>query len=290
MSSASVHRTALRVLTLPALAWLGLCGWVWLAQRSLLYHPHTLEKSAAQELAASVGARALRDPHGQLLAWQFVGTQTCSSHWLMAHGNAGMALQRAYVAQRLREQLGPGACLSVIEYPGFGAAAGQPSRHTLVEQASAAWNALDTPPAVPRFLIGESLGTGVVAELAARFGPQVAGILLLTPYEDLAEVAASHFPWLPSRWLLRDRFEPMRLLRDYDGPVQLIVAGADRVIEPVHAQRLAAGLRNAHLHTEPGLDHNELEYRPHWWTLVQQLHAHGLTGGQRPSELEPERN
>lgn len=270
-------RSLCKLAVLATAVWLCLCVWLLLAQRQMLYFPQRSSWIEAQQLAARHGAAALQTIEGGLLGWQFVTPGVaCSSHWLMAHGNAGMALHRAYVATQLRAHLGQGACLSIIEYPGYGAASGTPSRESLLAQAQQSWERLTSHPRVPVFLIGESLGTGVVAELAAKYPERVAGLLLLTPYEELASVAASHFPWLPVRWLLRDNFAPAQALSEYRGPVQLVVAGLDRVIPPVHAQRLAQVLHDGQVHVEADLDHNDLQLRPGWWALLVDLQQRAL--------------
>lgn len=265
-------------IALPLAVWLGLVGYVGVNQASLLYFPTRLSDRQAEALAQREGAVAMRDATGTLLGWRFAAADgaTCTSEWLLAHGNGGMALDRAYMVERLRIAVAAGACLSILEYPGYGAADGAPSRieimrraRLLLAQVQAASAAMEPPP--PLLLIGESLGTGVVAELAESAPGQVAGLLLLTPYEDLAAVASDHFPWLPASVILRDRFRPAQALADYPGPVQLIVAGADTLIPPPHAQALAAALRQPRMHVEPGLDHNQLERRPGWWSQVRAL-------------------
>lgn len=263
------------LLAAPIGLWLLLLALVWAIQTRLLYYPTRISAKQAGSIAASLGATALRDVHGALLGWRWVpvGTASCSSEWLLAHGNGGMALDRAYMAERLRTAVAPDSCLNILEYPGYGAADGQPSRVAIMRRARALVEqvrGLRGPP-VPLLLIGESLGTGVVAELAQTMPEQYAGLLLLTPYADLAAVAQDHFPWWPAKLLLRDRFQPALALRDYPGPVQLIVAGADGIIPPHHAQALASALPQARIHLEPGLDHNDLELRPDWWLLVRDL-------------------
>jgi alpha-beta hydrolase superfamily lysophospholipase len=51
---------------------------------------------------------------------------------------------------------------------------------------------------------GESLGAAVVTELATEEEP--AGLVLRSPFVDLASVGRVHYPFLPMRRLLRHRY------------------------------------------------------------------------------------
>lgn len=272
-----MRRLWIWLIALPAALWLVLVTLVWVTQSSLMYFPTRQTRAQAETDAGRAGAIALRDDAGELLGWRWLPPpgSPCSSEWLLAHGNGGMALHRAHVIVRLRQSVDPGACLSILEYPGYGAASGLPNRVAIMRKANALLARVQAgrggETAVPLLLIGESLGTGVVAELAQAAPHAIAGLLLLTPYDDLAAVARSHHPWLPATLVLRDRFQPALALRDYSGPVLLIVAGADRVIPPRHAEALAGSLRHPRVHVEPGLDHHELEDRPGWWSQVRVL-------------------
>jgi len=58
----------------------------------------------------------------------------------------------------------------------------------------------------PVYLLGESLGTGVAAHLAGTYPTNVAGVLLIAPYNRSPTWRNIHMPIVPVRWLLRDRF------------------------------------------------------------------------------------
>ena len=75
---------------------------------------------------------------------------------------------------------------------------------------------------------GESLGTGVVAGLQQRHRP--AGMVLRSPFTDLAAVGQHHYPWLPVRTLLRDRFPVAEPLAESDVPVTVVYGDRDSVV------------------------------------------------------------
>jgi uncharacterized protein len=55
------------------------------------------------------------------------------------------------------------------------------------------------------------------------------------------DVAQSHMPLLPVRWLLRDRFPAEKFLREYHRPVAFVVCGKDTVIPEKFGRRLYDG-------------------------------------------------
>ena len=84
---------------------------------------------------------------------------------------------------------------------------------------------------------GESLGTGVVAGLQQRHRP--AGIVLRSPFTNLADVGRHHYPWLPVRTLLRDRFPVLDPIAASDVPVTVIYGDRDGVVPTELSVRVA---------------------------------------------------
>ena len=78
--------------------------------------------------------------------------------------------------------------------------------------------------------MGESLGGAVVTRLAPDHPP--AGLLLRSPFTELAAVAQRHFPFLPVRWLLRDRFPVADLTVGIDVPTTVVYGTADTLVPP----------------------------------------------------------
>jgi len=181
------------------------------------------------------------------------------------HGNAGLAVQRAYWADAL-ERVQPGRPLSiyVLEYPGYGRRSGTP---TQVSLTAAALTAFDAIPGSDRIhLLGESLGCAVAAQMAQMRPQRVGGLVLVTPFNRLADVAAHHYPWLPVRWLVKDRWESDAALREFPGPLAIIAAERDSIVPARFAQRLHDGYPGRkRLHVIPGEDHNFFVFDQPWF-------------------------
>jgi hypothetical protein len=74
-------------------------------------------------------------------------------------------------------------------------------------------------------------------------------------------------PVLLPYFFLRDRYEPAKWLRDYRGPIKIILAERDNIIPPKFGQRLFDGYAGPKtLQLCPGAGHNDVAAQtPEWW-------------------------
>jgi pimeloyl-ACP methyl ester carboxylesterase len=237
-----------------------------LLQRYLIYVPTKLTPEFTGQAAAKIGFFPWRNKSGQLIGWKLPANSPPSGSVLIVHGNAGWALNRAYMAMPIHEA----AALDVyiLEYPGYGAREGSPGEKSFLSAADEAFECL--PRNLPAYVVSESLGTGVAAHLAQKYPSRVDGLALFVPYDKLASVAANHVPFLPAYFLLWDRFDPAAWLKDYHGPIKIIIAGSDEIIPPALGQRLYDGYNGPKiLEVIPGVHHNDTaEQSPAWWHEV----------------------
>jgi pimeloyl-ACP methyl ester carboxylesterase len=162
---------------------------------------------------------------------------------------------RAGLARALSER---GFTVLLMDYRGYGGNPGAPSEDGLARDADAAIAALTRlgfPPERTIYL-GESLGTGVAAALSVRHPP--AGLVLRSPFTELSDAGAHHYPWLPVRLLLRDRFPVIEHVRNLDVPVTVIYGSEDSVVPARLSAQVAdsaAVLVEEVVHE--GADHND---------------------------------
>lgn len=154
---------------------------------------------------------------------------------IVFHGNAGKAADRTYYVEILSAL---GYRVILAEYPLYGGRKG-----TLGEKAFVADGAETVRLAFeqfggPVFLLGESLGCGVAAAVAARTPIKIAGIILITPWDTLASVAHSKFPFLPVRLLLTDKYDSINNMKLFKGRIVVVGAEKDEIIPIRHARRL----------------------------------------------------
>ncbi len=195
-------------------------------QRRLIYLPTKIPADVIESVAAEHGFAPWKNPAGQIIGWKMAASGTPTGSVLIVHGNAGCALSRDYIARPIHDAAA--VDVYVLEYPGYGARPGSPSKASLIAAAEEAFQLL--PTNLPKYVVSESLGTGVACELAKNHPKEISGLALFVPYDNLASVAQKQMPFLPAYFLLFDRFNPAECLKSYHGPVKFVVAGADEII------------------------------------------------------------
>ncbi len=223
-------RRLIAAMALAVSAWLVICLLMYVQQRRLVYLPQYTRVEAAKTdyVLAREGGIVLR-------GWRVEGG---GRRALLYFGGNAEPLQglRARFAATL-----PDHDIYLVAYRGYGASDGEPTQAALFADALALYDQVRAEaPARPIDVMGRSLGSGVASYLAGQ--RPVDRLVLVTPFDSMAEVAATHYPWLPVRWLLRESYDSARHLARRRGNTLLIRAGADTVIPPAHADRLAAAL------------------------------------------------
>jgi len=230
---------------------------LWTLQRQLIYFPDAAPVPPAAEVVEGAEDVTLRTADGLELGAWFVpasGPADTGMAVLVAPGNGGNRAGRAGLAEELSRR---GLAVLLMDYRGYGGNPGTPSETGLAADADAAvvaLAALGYPPDRTLYL-GESLGTGVVAALQSRHPP--AGIVLRSPFTDLADVGAHHYPWLPVRALLRDRFPVEEHLAGSDVPVTVVYGDRDSVVPTALSARVADGAPSLAERVVLEADHND---------------------------------
>jgi hypothetical protein len=160
----------------------------------------------------------------------------------------------------------------LFEYPGYGARPGSPSEESIIAAARQAITDLLQEDSRPLFLLGESLGSSFAAHLAADNPKSVSGLFLVTPLTCLADVAASHYWFLPVRFMLREHHNVQALLKGFPGPVAFLIAGRDEVMADNLGERLFKQYPGRkRLWVQPEARHNTLDFSvgARWWREVE---------------------
>lgn len=182
---------------------------------------------------------------------------------VLFHGNAGHAGHRAWYAEALTRL---GLRVILAEYPGYGPRSGKLGEAALTADAAETIALARKQFSGPLLVGGESLGAGVTA--AAQSSARTDGLLLITPWDRLENVARFHYPWAPVGWLLRDRYDSIANLAGYDGRVLVAVAERDSIVPARFGSALYAALSGTkRLVVIPGADHNGWPDRVDaaWW-------------------------
>jgi uncharacterized protein len=233
-------------------------GVVWLAQRSLIYFPDGRVPAPAAVGLPSAQVVGYQTEDGlDLEAWFVPARAPAADRTIvMFNGNAGNRANRAPLAALFAEY---GWATLLVDYRGYGGNPGLPSERGLQRDARAAIRYLASRRDVDLARVvyfGESLGAAVAIELATEFPP--AALILRSPFASLAATGQHHYPFLPVRLLLRDRYASIDRIAAIDGPKLFIAGNEDRIVPFEDTQSLfdAAG-EPKRLVVIPGADHND---------------------------------
>lgn len=164
-------------------------------------------------------------------------------------------------------QVFPDYAIYLLHYPGYGGSAGSPSERSIMAAAFGLFDAVQAqhPNVV---IIGRSLGTGVAVQVASS--RRVSRLVLVTPFDSLADVAAAHFPFLPVRLLLQDRFESFKCAPHVTAPTRMIVAGSDEIVPRATTERLRTRFKPGVVSyfVIPRAGHNTISEFPEYGSLL----------------------
>jgi len=246
--------------------YLAICLLAFLFQRKMLYLPSGGSLSEGQAVESGLihwpSARAFVGYLGAEEPAEAKGTV------VVFHGNAGAAYHRDFYVQALSRR---GLRVILAEYPGYGGRSGRSTEEAFVRDAGETIRLAHRKFGEPVYLWGESLGCGVVAGALQATDIPIPGVVLFTPWDSLPELAQTHYPILPARWLVRDRYDNVENLRGYTGRVAVVLAGRDEVVPVRHGQRLYDSIpANKNLWLFENASHNAMPVSSDeaWWSEV----------------------
>ncbi|MPY77385.1 MAG: alpha/beta hydrolase [Actinophytocola sp.] len=235
-------------------------GVMYAAQRSLIYQPSPGPLPSASDVLPGGQDVTLRTSDGlRLAAWFFPANGSAADAdtapvVLVAQGNGGNRGGRVDLARAVTRH---GISVLLFDYRGYGGNQGSSTEDGLARDVRAARDYLVSERGVlPErlFYFGESLGAGVVSELATEHPP--AGMLLRSPFTDLAAVASEHYPWLPVRQLLKEHYPVAHNVASLDVPMVVVYGTDDSIVPPALSDRVAE-VADARRVTVEGAGHND---------------------------------
>jgi uncharacterized protein len=231
---------------------------LWAFQRRLIYLPFPADVPPVATVLAAAREVTLRTDDGlELGAWFVPASEPDRAiAVLVAAGNAGNRSLRAPLAAALARN---GLAVLLFDYRGYGGNRGRPTQASLARDVRAALRFLSDEVGLPRdrlLYFGESLGAAVVTELATDEEPL--GLVLRSPFVDLASVGRVHYPFLPVRSLLRDRFPLAEQLARVRVATTVVYGSDDTIVPPEQSRAVAAAAGGPTRVVEiEGADHND---------------------------------
>jgi fermentation-respiration switch protein FrsA (DUF1100 family) len=233
---------------------------IWATQRWLMYFPTGDVPPIGQIGLPHVEPVMFETADGLALSGWFVPVSSPIPRItvLVFNGNAGNRAHRVALAVALYRN---GVQSLLFDYRGYGGNPGRPTEAGFAADSRAARAFLAGRPDVdPSRVVyfGESLGTAVAVDLAVEQPP--AALVLRSPFTSMVDLGRHHYPFLPVRLLLRDRFETLEKIRRIRTPLLVIAGGRDRIV-PIDSSRRVfdAATVAKDLLVIPDADHNDSE-------------------------------
>lgn len=245
---------------------------LWAGQRRLIFQPGSGAVPPAGTLLAGAVDVTLTTADGLMLTALYRphpdGDRTpgpdgdpwvCRTTVLVAPGNAGHRGDRVPLARALT---GAGFGVLLLDYRGYGGNPGSPTEAGLALDVAAARAFLVGPAGLAAreiLYLGESLGAAVVTAAALTEPP--AGLVLRSPFTELADVARRQIPVLPVGLLLRDRFPVVTAIGEVRAPVTVVYGTADHLVPPDQSVAVARAAAAVEVpvagagHNDPALAH-----------------------------------
>ncbi len=162
---------------------------------------------------------------------------------VLFHGNGGTAADRGFYLEPLGKL---GFRVILAEYPKYGGRSGKVGEKPFVDDGLETVRLAYEQYGDPLYLLGESLGCGVAAAIAKNISVPIAGIILITPWDTLAAVAKSLFPFLPTSLFLTDKYDSIGNLQSFKGKISVVGAERDEILPIKHARNLYQSLPLGH--------------------------------------------
>lgn len=192
----------------------------WPTEQALQYEKMKLWQATADDYQGLVSAVDAPAPNGAIVLF---------------HGNGGTALDRGFYFKPFRER---GFRVILAEYPKYGGRPGKVGEKPFVAAGLKTVQLAYEQYGAPLYLVGESLGCGVAAAVAKQTSVPIAGVILITPWDTLASVAKSLFPFLPVKFVLTDSYDSIENLKSFKNNISVVGAERDEILPIRHAVNL----------------------------------------------------
>jgi fermentation-respiration switch protein FrsA (DUF1100 family) len=206
-------------------------------QRAMLFPIPTTERTApAAAGLPQAEEHVLTTSDGERVIVWHVPAKAGRAVVLFFHGNGDFL---AGLVGRFKDITADGAGLVALSYRGYAGSSGAPSEDGLLRDAAAAYAFAAAGYDAQRIVLwGFSLGTGVAVAVASEH--PVGKLILEAPSTSIADVAAAHFPFVPVRLLMRDRFHSDERIALVTAPLLVVHGAQDPVIPIALGERLFA--------------------------------------------------
>ena len=267
-----VYKNVLLLLGVLALTYVSIAVLLMIFEERLIFHPRRYpEGNWNPDEIPFEDIHFTATDGTKLHAW-YVPHKQPQAYILYCHGNAGHLADREFLLRILHNHLD--AAVFIFDYRGYGRSEGHPDEAGVLLDAHAARTAFAQQAGITpadMILMGRSLGGAVAVALAAAEQPL--GLVLESTFTSLPDAAATLYPWLPVRWLIRTQLDSLTRIQSYPGPLLQSHGDRDEIIPFELGRRLHASVPGPKQWvTIPGGTHNSTQSGEYYAALQHFIH------------------
>ena len=254
----------LRYIFTALIAYAAYASFFYLTQRSLIFpSEYTQIPDGIAESIPDSQKYWIEYEFGKSESWYFPPTiiQKDKKYpgMIIAHGNADLIDRWVKTANFLNDF---GIGILLVEYPGYGRSTGDPTQESITEVFIKAYDNLLKKSEINKnriILLGQSVGGGAICQLAKNRSS--AAVILISTFTSI-EIFSGNF-LLPS-FLVKDSFDNLSVISNYDNPLLLIHGTEDDIIPFEESEKLLNASKNGGLVNLVG-GHNLRLNSPAFW-------------------------
>ena len=265
-----------------------LMGFIWtqFESRYIFFPTRELESDPSIAALAYEEVAFATENQQMLQGWFIPGTSEGNGiTWLWLHGNGGNISHRVDELGEIHRRLGVN--ILIFDYQGYGHSEGRPTEEGTYQDAKAAVEYLADRPDVDSGKIvffGRSLGSAVALNLATEMPPL--GLVLVSPFTSVEDMARLAYPFLPVGWLTRGRYDSVSRIRSIKQPVLIIHGLLDDLVPVAQGLKLFdAANEPKRFQVLPEAAHNDTQSKggAEYWDSLERFMA-DLAKGDFPSD------
>lgn len=255
----TIRHRILRTTGLLAIIYVGVCVGLVVMETRLLFPGAYMEKSILMDpnrfepdrpTPGTVETITYAAVDGSDLEGRLLIRDGAEDVILFLHGNGIHADEMDGWTRRLSDSWN--ATVLTAEYRGFQSDGFTPTETSTIEDAVSAIDTLSETTNTPIsniMVYGRSLGGGVACGLIAALherGDSVEALCLDRTFDSAASVGADRFFFLPVRWLMKNQYDSVRALANFDGALLQIHGTPDRIVPRKNGRALYDSLALEH--------------------------------------------
>ncbi|MEX2605251.1 MAG: alpha/beta fold hydrolase [Gracilimonas sp.] len=251
-----LFKKLLPVLVLLMLGYAGICGYFYLVQESIIFHPRVLDDEVQYDYSFEFDERWFEPEEGIRIHAIHAFTDMDSAKGLVMylHGNRGANRTNS---DKYELFLDYGYDMIYPDYRMYGKSRGDlDDEKDLVGDIKYVFEEMAGEYGEENIaIVGYSLGAGVAAQVAKNFDPKM--LIMWTPFYSMLDMKDSQFAFLPD-FLVRYPLRTDLALQHIEEPVHIFYAGEDEVLPVERSLKLIDYLKE-------GDTYNVIEGQGHGW-------------------------